>query len=432
LKLAESLSARVGKAVVPIFWLATDDDDVAEVSRLTIMNHDNELLPLAPAFDINERKPAAQVHLTNDIENCHRALDEAIVATEFKSDILSSLRQAYSAGAALPDAFARWLLHLLDHHGLVVMNPADAAIKRLAAPLFAREIDAGSPSTAAVLQTTAQLAAVPYAPQVSLRPDRLNIFYVQTHRHTLEKREGGFASTDGALQFSRVELLQELQAHPERFAPNVLFRPGMQDFLLPAVAYIAGPAETAYLAQLRGVYEAFNVPMPAIFPRQSMTLLEKKVARVLQKYELAFADFWSTKSNAAEAVISRIVKREATDEIFTPVAAAREELGRRLVDLKTRATEIDATLGGFIEKEQGKIFHQLEAVEKKLLQAMKRQHETLAQQIAKAARALYPHQHLQERELSFVPFLCKYGRGLLQNLYEHIDLGNFQHQVVEL
>lgn len=432
LKLAESLSARLGKTVAPIFWLAADDDDVAEVNRLTVMNRENELVPFSCVFDTDERRPVAQVHLTSNIENCHRAFSEAIPETEFKTDILQALRQAYFAGESLPGAFARWLVNLLGHYGLVVMNPADPALKHLAIPLFEREMNANSPSTEAALRAAANLAQNGYDPQVSLRPDRFNLFYVQTQRHTLEWRDGKFVSTDGALQFSRADLLQHLRQHPENFSPNVMLRPVLQDFFLPTVAYIAGPAEIAYFAQLRGIYEAFDVLMPAIFPRQSMTLLEKKIAHVLEKYHLASADFWSAQNNAAEELISRVVKREAADDLFSPVAAARDELGRQLAALKKRAVAIDATLGGFIEKEQGKIFHQLEGVEKKLLQAAKRQNETLAQQITKAAHALYPHQHLQERELSFVPFLCKYGRGLIQQLYEQIDLANFQHQIVEL
>jgi bacillithiol biosynthesis cysteine-adding enzyme BshC len=432
LKLAESLRAHTGREVVPIFWLAADDDDVAEVNQLTLMNRENELTPFSCVFDTAERRPVAQIHLTDNIENCHQAFADAISETEFKNDILRGLRQAYRAGASLPEAFACWLVNLLGDYGLVIMNPADAAIKRLAVPLFEQEIRADSSSAAAVLKSTDKLARDGYSPQVSLRQDRLNFFYVQTQRHTLERRHGGFISTDEAIRLSRDELLKNLHDHPECFSPNVILRPLMQDFLLPTVAYVAGPAEIAYFAQIRGVYEAFAVPMPAIFPRQSMTLLEKKIAHVLEKYHLQISDFWTAHGNTAEELISRIVKREAADGLFTPVAAARDELIQRLVELKTRSTAIDATLGGFIEKEQGKIFHQLEGVEKKLLQAVKRQNETLSQQIAKAAHALYPNRHLQERELSFVSFLCKYGRGLVQKLYEKIDLANFQHHVVEL
>ncbi|MDZ7291114.1 MAG: bacillithiol biosynthesis cysteine-adding enzyme BshC, partial [candidate division KSB1 bacterium] len=432
LKLAASLSARIGREVVPIFWLTADDDDVAEVNRLTVMNRENELVPLSCIVDAEARRPVAQVYLTEQIENCHHALNHAIADTEFKNDILQALQQAYAAGKSLPEAFARWLVNLLGHYGLVVLNPADTEIKRLAVPLFAQEIKANSPSTEAALRAAALLAARGYTAQVSLRPDRLNIFYVPAQRHTLERRDDLFMSTDGTIRFSRAELLGQLYEHPEHFSPNVLLRPLLQDFLLPTVAYIAGPAEIAYFAQLRGAYEAFAVPMPAIFPRQSMTLLEKKIAHVLEKYDLRITDFWARSGGSAEELISRIVKREAAEALFTPVAAVRDELVRRLAELKTRAMTVDATLGGFIEKEQGKILHQLEGIEKKLLHAVKRQNETLAQQITKAAHALYPHHHLQERELSFVPFLCKYGRPLVQKLYEQIDLANFQHQIVEL
>lgn len=432
LKLAESLSARIGRGVVPIFWLAADDDDVAEVNQLTVMNRENELTPFACEFDTTERRPVAQVHLTDNIANCHEALAAVIPDTEFKSELLQALQQTYQSGMSLPEAFARWLLHLLGHYGLVVLNPATPEIKKLAAPLFEREILAGSPSTAAALKAIEKISGAGYSAQVPLRAGRLNLFYVETQRHALEQHDGIFSSTDGTRRFSRDELLQELQRRPEAFAPNVMLRPVMQDFLLPTVAYVAGPAEIAYFAQLRGVYEAFAVPMPAVFPRQSMTLLEKKISHVLEKYHLQIADFWSAQGSAAEELVGQILKREAAEGLFAPVAAVRDELSQRLAELKTRATALDATLGGFIEKEQGKIFHQLEGIEKKLLQAAKRQNETLTQQIAKAAHALFPHRHLQERELSFVPYLCKYGRGLIQKIYEQIDLSNFQHQIVEL
>jgi len=432
LKLAESLSARLGKKVTPIFWLAADDDDIAEVNHVTVMNRDNELMPLSCEFDTNERRPVTQVHLTANIENSHQLLADAIIETEFKKDILEALRKSYETNASLPEAFARWLTNLLEPLGLVVMNPADPEFKKLSAPLFAQEIAANSPSTTAALQAMEKLTAAAYTPQVPLRPGRLNLFYVQAQRHALELHGDHLTSTDDVLKFSRAELLEQVQQTPENFSPNVILRPVLQDFLFPTIAYVAGPAEVAYFAQLRGVYEAFNVPMPAIFPRQSMTLLEKKISHVLEKYRLQISDFWTAQGNAAEELIGHILKREAADGLFAPVAEARDELSRRLAELKNRAVAVDATLGGFIEKEQGKIFHQLETIEKKLLQAAKKQNDTLAQQITKAAHALYPHRHLQERELSFVSYLCKYGRSLIQRLYEQIDLTGFQHQMVEL
>ncbi len=428
LKLAQRLSAQLNVKVVPIFWLAADDDDLAEMNRIVLHTRENTLATLSCALDSAERKPAFKVHLTPEVEASHQALAEAIADSEFKQEILSKLAEAYHPGASLLDAFAHWIHYLLGDFGLVLLNPSDPALRRLAVPIFQREIVEHSPSTAAALQASATLEQSGFFVQVPQRAGRCNLFFVDEQRHGLEWRDGEYATTDGRLHGSPEELLQRIAKEPHCFSTNVITRPVLQDFLLPTVAYIGGPAEVAYFAELRGVYERFGVRMPAIFPRKSLTLLEKKIGHVFEKYDLQLADFWSN----PDELLTRVAKREAPEGLFDPVASARDELGHRLAVLKERATQLDPTLAAFIDKEHGKILHQLDALEKKLLQATKRQNETLQQQILKAAHALYPAQHLQERELSIIPFLCKYGKALLARLYDAMEVEDFQHQVIEL
>ncbi len=428
LKLARRLSAHLGKAVVPIFWLAADDDDLAEVNRTVITTRESTLTTITCQLDTEQRKPAFKVHLTAQVEECHRAFAETLVDSEFKGEILAVLAQAYAPGKSLVEAFAHWLLYLLRDFGIVLLDPTDPELRRLAAPVFQREIEGRSPSTEAALQASAALERNGFSVQVPLRPGRCNLFYVDEYRHGLEWREGEFVTTDGALHFTPAELLQRIQNAPQHFSTNVILRPVLQDSLLPTVAYVGGPAEIAYFAQLRGVYESFGVNMPAVYPRKSLTLLEKKISHVLEKHALQLTDFWGN----PDELFTQVAKREAPEGLFDPVAAARDELGARLAVLKERATKLDPTLAAFIDKEHGKILHQLDALEKKLLQATKRQNETLQQQLSKAAHALYPMQHLQERELSLVPFLCKYGKALVQRLYDVLEVEDFQHQVVEL
>lgn len=427
-KLAESLQARWQQPVVPVFWLAADDDDLAEMNHVLLMTPENELVSFSCPLDATARRPAAQVHLAEAMTECHRALAENLSESEFKGEILTALAQAYAAGRSLPEAFARWVLYLLGEWGLVPLNPADLEIRRLARPLLLREFEQDSPSTAAALRASARLEQAGFGVQVPLRPGRFNAFYVDEVRHALEKQAERVVSTDGRVAFSVRELTHRLQDAPQQFSPNVILRPLLQDALLPNVAYIAGPGEIAYFAQLRGVYEAFGVPMPAIFPRKSLTLLEGRIKRVQDKYNLPLTAFWSR----PEELVSRVARQHAPEGVFEPVAAARDALGQRLDELKQRATALDATLAGFIDKERGKIFHQLEIIENKLLQATKRQNETLTQQILKAAHALYPRQQLQEREFSLVPFLSKHGKGLVRQLYEQMDVQRFDHQVIEL
>lgn len=428
LKLAQRLSAELQTQVVPVFWLAADDDDLAEINRLVVMTRENTLSTFACELDSAERKPAFKVHLTDNVENCHRAFAENIFDSDFKAEILAALAEAYAPGRSLLEAFARWITYLLGDFGLVLFDPTDPALRRLAIPVFQREIEGRSPSTQAALQASAALEQAGFFAQVPQRAGRCNLFYVDEHRHGLEWHEGEFVTTGGEMRWSSAELLQRIANTPQSFSTNVITRPILQDTLLPTVAYIGGPAEIAYFAQLRGVYESFGVRMPAIFPRKSLTLLEKKISHVLEKYGLQPTELWTN----PDELLSRVAKREAPEGLFDPVAAARDELGQRLGVLKERATKLDATLAAFIDKEHGKILHQLDALEKKLVQATKRQNETLQQQVLKAAHALYPAQHLQERELSLVPFLCKYGRSLVTQLYDSIEVEDFNHQVVSL
>ncbi|MGH7493782.1 MAG: bacillithiol biosynthesis cysteine-adding enzyme BshC [bacterium] len=428
LKLAERLSAQLQRTVVPIFWLASDDDDLAEVNRTTVLTRENTLLTLSADLAGEARRPMFQIDLPGSIRETQQKLTEAISDSEFKSDILPALFEAYAPGRSLPEAFARWMSFLTGAFGLVLLDPTDPAFKQLAVPVFSKELNEQSPSTTMASNASAALELAGYTPQVSLRAGRCNLFYVDRERHALEGQDGAFATTDGALRLPKEEWLQRIRQSPASFSPNVVLRPIVQDAILPTVAYVAGPAEIAYFAQLRGVYESFGIRMPAIFPRQMLTLMEKKIQHVLEKYDLGIIDFWQN----SEQLISRVARRQTPEGLLEPVAAARAALSESLAALKERAVALDPTLAAFLDKEQGKILHQLETIEKKIVQASKLKNETLQQQLEKGSRTFYPHQHLQERELNLISFFCKYGKSMIHQLYDVLNLDSFQHQIVEI
>ena len=428
-KLAERLQARRGKPVVTIFWMATDDDDLVEADQCGVLDRGNEFHNLTSGFGQWPRRPFSQVVLDDGIDACRAKLDELLPDSEFKPALLEKLGRCFRPGASLAEAFGAFLQSLISEFGLIVLDPSDPEVKRLAAPVVVKEISGHSPSTTAALKAITQLEKANYSPQVPLREGRLNLFYIEgDQRHALEFSGTKFSSTDGLLNFTQNDLLVAVEKTPERFAPNVILRPVIQDYLLPTVAYIGGPAEVAYFAEYRGVYEAFEVPMPAIYPRKSLTLLEKRVERAMEKYGLSIFDLWKP----IEPKITELVKKEAPEGLFEPVSATRDELTRELQTLRERVAKLDPTLEGFIESTAGKILHQLDGLDKKLTQAVKRQNETLTSQVHKAATAVFPNGHLQERSLSLLPYLAKHGDGLIHQIYEAIDLGDHEHQVVPL
>ncbi|MBP1768300.1 MAG: bacillithiol biosynthesis cysteine-adding enzyme BshC, partial [Candidatus Aminicenantes bacterium] len=224
------------------------------------------------------------------------------------------------------------------------------------------------------------------------------------------------------------ELLARVKDRPSSFSPNVLLRPIYQDSLLPTVVYVGGQAEVDYFAQLKGVYEEFGLPMPVIYPRKSVTLVEKKVARILEKFDLAIPDLWTR----PDGLIAEIAKRQVPDDLEATLSRARGGLAENLESLKAEVVAFEPTLGGSLDTARGKMDQQWEFLEKKIRQAAAKKSETAVRQLGKAAIDLYPNERLQERVFNIVPYLIKYGFAFLEKLDQAIDIDEHDHQVLFL
>ena len=428
IKLADRLSRVCKDCFVPVFWLATDDTDFEEVNHIFFLSRNYRVMRL----QLEDTRPAAlamsRVSLPDSVSELTARLASELPDTEFKAEILSALQEAYQPGRNMGEAFGRWLMHLFKDFGLVLVDPSDGELKSLAAEILEREIADQSPATRIVLETSNRLQARGYAPQIHLREGYLNLFYFEPHRHALIQQNGQIHSTDSRIHFDRQQLLQRLRENPDQFAPNVVLRPLMQDSIFPTVAYVAGPAEIAYFAQLREVYSYYNIPMPLIFPRKSMTLIEPTIDRILDKYHLGVKDLWGN----VETIINALARQRVPDELFNTLQRFRQQWPEALFALKKEIHAVDPTLEKMVDSTAGRISHAVDQLEKKVVQAAKRQNEIISQQLHKAAAALFPENKLQERVLHFTPFLVKYGPIFIERLYEVMDIVAYNHQLVRL
>ncbi|HET6568230.1 MAG TPA: bacillithiol biosynthesis cysteine-adding enzyme BshC, partial [Rhodothermales bacterium] len=292
LQLAGSLAEETGRTVVPVFWLEGEDHDFDEVSSVSILKG-NDVLPLqyAPGNlpQGGNAGPVGRLPLTDAIADLLDGLDQALQPSDFKEQLLENVRAAYRPGTTLLDAFATLMSAFFPDAGLVLIDPADAQLKRIAAPLFRREIEQYR-ETAERLRTTSERLSERYHAQVSARPT--NLFLTdESGRHSVDADGDRFQVRGTETVFDRNGLLQLLDRHPEQFSPNVVLRPLVQDLLLPTALYVGGPAEVSYFAQFRTMYEWAGIPMPLIYPRASVTLIESKIQKVLDRYGLSVADF---------------------------------------------------------------------------------------------------------------------------------------------
>lgn len=429
IKLAERLNRNGPGKCVPVFWLASDDHDLAEIDHIVLLDKDNRLEEIRCGMSSGELKiPASSLVLPSEIADCLGRLGDLTQGSEFKADIIAALSEAYRPGRGWAEAFARWMTWLFRSRGLVFIDASHPRLKELGGEVFYREISEESAATPPALAASRRLRDAGYEAQIHLHEGVLNIFYAERERRSIRWDGRAFEIKDPRETFSKAELLALAKERPFLFSPNVLLRPIYQDFLLPTVVYVGGPGEIAYFAQMKGVYEKFDLPMPVIYPRKSLTVVERKIDRVLAKYHLDIPDLWS----GADGIIRSLGQSGVPEPLARAVNLAASHVEQDFEPIIRDVAAFEPTLKESAHLSQGKMIQQLRFLEKKIVQAAKKQNDIAVGQIRKAGDHLYPHGHLQERVLNIVPFLLKYGPVFVDKLDEAIDLDVHDHQILTM
>lgn len=427
IQLTKRVSAGHGVAAVAVFWVDAEDHDWEEVRSGTVLDADFQprTVTLADPEGAGEL-PVAQLKLDGRIE---RSLDELVALLapgDFTAWVNEGIRAAYRPGVSMAEAFSTWIETVLGPHGLVVFEAADPAAKRLAAPVFARELE--SPGRTAALATSAgeQMAARGHQPQVMPQPGSVALFHLNGARQSI--RRDGDRLMIGETPIQLEALAEEARTNPARFSPNVLLRPIVQDTLFPTVCYVSGPSELAYLGQLRGVYEHFGVPMPLILPRATATLVDSAAARFLNRQLIPFGELRSRD----ESALNRLLQSQLPPEIEQSLKHAEETLRAALQRVIDAMPALDPTLAGAAKTTMSKMEHDLKALQGKVIQAAKRRDETLRRQFTHAQALIFPLGHPQERTLTLVHFVNRYGPALVDTLLRSLPLEMGKHWILTL
>jgi bacillithiol biosynthesis cysteine-adding enzyme BshC len=408
-----------------IFWVDAEDHDWEEVRSCVVL--DAQLQPQTitlPAPQGAGELPIAALHLDDRIGQTVAELEAALGPTEFTSALLEQLRGAYHPGAGMAAAFAQWLESVLGRFGLVVFESADPAAKPLVGELFRRELQ--EPGRTATLAADAgdALATRGHQPQVMPQRDSLSLFHLDGARRPIRRNGNDFLVGD--TPYTLATLTEEARTQPQRFRPNVLLRPVVQDALFPTICYVAGPSELAYLGQLRGVYERFGVPMPLMYPRASATIIDSATARFLAKYPMPLTDLQPQDESALNRLLQSLLP-PSVEQALKEADASLHERMQRVVDV---LAELDPTIANAAKTTLGKMEHDLRNLQSKVIQAAKKRDETLRRQFTRAQAQVFPLGHPQERTLGFIYFLNRYGPALVDRLLEDLPLDLGRHWVI--
>lgn len=431
IKLAERLKAKYpSNEFVPVFWLEGEDHDFEEMNNIALMDAENQLktIEYLPGGTMPEHNMGAIGELAFDdaFQNTSAQLEAALQQTEFTAQVLDMLFDAYKSGVTFNRAFATWMGLLFQDYGLVFLSSNHRDFKQLLSPLFVKEISEFPKTSQLVIDRSADLEKQYHA---QVKPKSLNLFlFHKGGRFLIQPRETDF-SLKGTRHFiGREELLSLARTTPELLSPNVVLRPLAQDTLLPTIAYIAGPSEVAYHAQLSVLYDHFAIAQPVIYPRASASFVDERLTRAMEKYQLTMTEFLEDKDTVTAKVVEQIASVKL-DAIFGHAVNATHET---LNELKFGLKEIDPTLLGALEGIRSKTDSNLNVLKGKAMAAQKRKNEAAVRQLEKAHESLLPNGSLQERELNILYYMNKYGPDLVPWIMGELDISGFKHQLLEI
>ena len=426
-KLAEQASA-AGVECVPVFWLATEDHDLAEVNHAALLTESGPPERLVAESRGVEDAPVGTIRFGPEIDTVvGRA---ALMLGD--SEVTEWLREAYQPGQTLGSAFARLFARMFAEWGVILLDPSDGEFHEVAKPLFRAAIERAPELDDALLARGKALEAAGYHQQVKVTSASTLLFQVKNgartvvHRTTNGSKGGGFLVGDGPV--SQAELLGQIESAPEQFSPNVLLRPVVQDHLLPTLAYTGGAAEVAYFAQVGVVYEKLLGRVTPVLPRFSATLVEPKAKRLLERYGLELPDLFHGSEKLREAIAQQALPSDL-QQLFDE---AKSSLERSLNAVRESLMRLDPTLADAATNAAAKMQYQLGQLQARAARAEVSRNEVIARHADALSHALFPNKALQEREVAGVSFVARYKTELLRNLYETIHTDCHDHKVIEI
>jgi bacillithiol synthase len=413
---------RPERPVVPLFWMATQDHDVEEMDHAWVLGRDERLERLSLAVDSGPAVGRSRLRAT-DVARARTALRALDGDGPHAADVDDLLAEACEGSRAWSDGFAKLLLRLLGGAGLLVVDPLDPEVAQLWRAALERELDDPGASSQGIVAAGRRLAERGFSPLLGRGDDASNLFVEAPGGgpRTLLRHRAGTLSLGGE-RVERATLRAYLDDDPTSVTPAAGLRPVLQDLALPTAAFVVGPGELRYLAQLRPVYERHDVAMPLVWPRASVTVLQPPVRRILERHGLD----WRAVSADPERAMSELLLRQHGYADAAAVALGDVE---KAFDALLRATDdLDPTLTRAVARGRRHLDRTVVGLREKVARALMRRDDDLQRQFQRLRAHLRPNGGHQERVLSPFSFFLTLGVDAVTDAF--LGLEPEGHQLV--
>jgi len=405
LQLAAAAEKQTGHRIIPVFVLGSEDHDLEELNNIHLFG--KKLTWESPETGaVGSMNTASLAPLLAELETI-------LGKSEAAGRLFERIQTAYTGQLTLAAATRAMLHDLFGRFGLVVLDMNHAALKRLFLPVLRAEL-LEQPAIRCVQNNAERLAQIGFKHQAT--PRDINLFYLMPGlRERIVLEDGVYKVLHTDYLFSKEALLAELEAHPERFSPNVVLRPLFQEWVLPNVAYVGGGGEMAYWLERKDLFEYFKVPFPMLVRRHSALWIDRDAFKKMTRFNFSVSRLFDD----ADALVRVFVEAqvEATVHLDAEIAELKQLYDR----LAQKAMAIDTTLEKAVRADAIKAVGNLEQWESRMIRSEKQKHEVAINQIRALKEKLFPGNGLQERYDNFMPYLLKYGDGFIDTLISSFE-----------
>ncbi|WP_223700326.1 bacillithiol biosynthesis cysteine-adding enzyme BshC [Sutcliffiella deserti] len=430
IKLAEEQESKLGVPVLPVFWIAGEDHDYQEINHINVPQNNN-IEKIALHMKSAGKKMISELDFhKGDIQEWVNKILHTYGETPYTKDIKALLNQSVESSSSLVDFFAHLITNLFKGTGLILVNASDPGLRKLETPYFHTLLSKNREITAEVTKSQNKLVDLGHTPMLEVQPDSMNIFYhLHEERELLYWNEASQTAItkNSSVEFSLEELYENIEKHPERFSNNVVTRPIMEEFLFPTLAFIGGPGEISYWAELENAFKVVNLEMPPVVPRLSFTIVERHIDSTIR--ELGENLEGILKEGLEDKRKAWLAEQEL-DETVSQMEQHMKEYLEVHHKFKDTSKVLMPHLQSNFEKNWNLIDRQFLYIKRLLERSAYEKHENIMKKYHRVELALVPNGIPQERVWNIYYYLNEYGLDLVNRLCEIPMKHNGKHKVV--
>ena len=429
IQLAEKAALTLGKPVVPAFWVAAEDHDYAEIDHLDFVSRDQKLMRLDLDYKPEGKFSVGHLPINAAVQRLIEQLESNTNPSEWKPEITTKLSTLAECSENLADWFAAVMTWLFRDYGVILINPLNPQLRRLWSGLFKEFLQKTELINTGLLNGMNKVRALGVEPQVATAEESAHLFYYAEGERLSLLRQGdefSIKGRDGVLTLEKLTGIAEV--NPELLSPNVVLRPAAQDVLIPIMTYVAGPGEISYYGLYREIYPLFGQKMPIIYPRINITIVERSIARHMDKYGVKFTEGLAGLHKNLDELLDN-EDEIGIDRLFERYT---DEIKKSFNELIGQVSVIDQELTRHGNESLNKMLYQLEHFNKKASQSHRKSCKLVVNRFRSMENQLFPRNNWQERVFNIFPYLFKYGTGLINELTETPFLGNNLHKLAYL